>query len=83
MFKVGYSSLSGTYSMEESIQTLQGEEEKKISGVGSLLIGVGAVYNFYDSFSMLLEADFRPYSSGDNYEGGVDFSALLRIMYSF
>jgi hypothetical protein len=80
---IGYSSLSGTYTMEESIQSLTGEEETKISAVGSLLIGVGALYNFTESFSLLLEADFTPYGGGDNYEGGVDFGALIRIMYSF
>jgi hypothetical protein len=80
---VAYSSLSGTFSMEESIQDLNRTEEKKISAVGSLLIGVGAIYDFSDSLSLLLEADFTPYGSGDNYEGGVDFGALMRIMYSF
>ena len=73
----------GTFSMEESIQTLNRTEEKKISGVGSILIALGGIYDLSDSLSLLLEADFTPYSGGDNYEGGVDFGALLRIMYSF
>jgi hypothetical protein len=80
---VAYSSLRGTFSMEESIQSLNRTEEKKISTVGSFLIGAGAIYGFSDSFSLLLEADFTPYGGGDNYEGGVDFGGLLRLMYSF
>ncbi len=80
---IGYSSLSGTFAMEESIQDLDRTEEKKISGVGSLLIAVGTIYDFSDSLSLLLEADFTPYGGGDTYEGGVDFGALVRIMYSF
>jgi hypothetical protein len=47
------------------------------------MIGLGGIYDFSESFSLLLEADLTPYGSGDNYEGGVDFGALLRIMYSF
>jgi hypothetical protein len=80
---IAYSSLSGTFSMEESIQTLNRTEEKKISGVGSILIALGCIYDLSDSLSLVLEADLTPYGSGDNYEGGVDFGALLRIMYSF
>jgi hypothetical protein len=80
---IAYSSLSGTFAMEESIQTLNRTEEKEISGVGNFMIGVGGIYNISDSLSLLLEADITPYGSGDNYEGGVDFGALLRIMYSF
>lgn len=80
---VAFSSLSGTFSMEESIQELNRTEEKKISSVGKILIGVGAIYDFSQSFSLLLEADLTPHGSGDNYEGGVDFGAFVRIMYSF
>jgi len=80
---IAYSSISGKFAMEESIQTLNRTEEKSISAVGNFLIGVGGTYDFSDAFSVQLEADFTPYSGGDNYEGGVDFGALLRIMYSF
>ena len=69
--------------MEESIQTLSRTEEKKISGVGSLFVGLGGIYDLSDSLSLMLEVDFTPYGSGDNYESGVDLGALLRIMYSF
>ena len=80
---IAYSSLSGSFAMEESIQTLSRTEEKSISAVGNFMIGVGGAYDFSDAFSLLLEANITPYGRGDNYEGGVDFSALLRIMYSF
>jgi hypothetical protein len=80
---IAYSSLSGTFTMEESIQTLNRTEEKNISGVGNLKIGVGAMYNLSDSLSLLLEADIIPYKGGDNYKSGVDLGALIRIMYSF
>jgi hypothetical protein len=80
---IAYSSLSGTFAMEESIQTLNRTEEKKISAVGNFMIGVGGIYDFSDSLSLQLEADLTPYGEGDNYESGVDFGALLRIMYSF
>jgi hypothetical protein len=80
---IGYSSLSGTFAMEESIETLSRTEEKKISGVANLLIGLGGIYDFSDSFSLMLEAGLAPYGSSDNYEGGVDLGALLRITYSF
>jgi len=80
---IAYRSLSGTFSMEESIQTLNRTEEKKISNKGSFLIGLGGIYDLSDSLSLILEADLVPYSGGDNYDGGVDFGALLRIMYSF
>ncbi len=80
---IAYSSLSGTFAMEESIQSLNRTEEKKISAVGSILIALGGIYDLSDSLSLMLEAGFTPYGSGDNYEGGVDFGALLRIMYSF
>ena len=58
-------------------------EEKKISSIGNFMIGLGGIYDLSDSLSLLLEADFTPYGSGDNYGSGVDFGALLRIMYSF
>jgi hypothetical protein len=80
---VAYSSLSGTFSMEESIQDLNRTEEKEISAVGNFMIGVGGIYDFSDSLSLQLEADLTPYGSGGNYESGVDFGALIRIMYSF
>jgi len=80
---IAYSSLSGTFSMEESIQTLKRTEKKKISAIGNFMIGLGGIYDLSDSLSLLLEADLTPYSGGDNYESGVDFGALLRIMYSF
>jgi hypothetical protein len=80
---IGYSSLSGTFAMEESIQTLSRTEEKKISSVGNLFIGLGGIYNLSESLSLLLEVDVTPYGSGDNYESGFDLGALLRIMYSF
>jgi hypothetical protein len=80
---IAYSPLWGTFSMEESIQTLNRTEEKEISSKGNVLIGIGGIYEFSDSFSLILEADLVPYSGGDNYDGGVDFGAALRIMYSF
>jgi len=80
---IAYSSLSGAFAMEESIQSLSRTEEAEISGVGSFMIGLGGIYDFTDSLSLLLEVDLTPYGRGDNYEGGVDFGALLRIMYSF
>ncbi len=80
---IAYSSLSGTFAMEESIQTLNRTEKKNISGIGNIMIGLGGIYDLSDSLSLLMEADFTPYSGGDNYEGGVDFGALLRIIYSF
>jgi hypothetical protein len=80
---VAYSSLSGNFELEESIQSLNRREEKDISGVGNITIGVGGIYDFSDAFRLNLEADFTPYGSGDNYDGGFDFGALVRIMYSF
>lgn len=80
---VAYRSLSGSFELEESIQSLNRREEKDISGVGNLMIGVGGIYKLSDILRFHLEADFTPYGSGDNYDSGVDFSALLRIMYSF
>ncbi|MGD9347333.1 MAG: hypothetical protein PVH84_15815 [Candidatus Aminicenantes bacterium] len=80
---VAYSSLSGSFELEESIQSLNRREEKDISGVGNIMIGVGGIYDFSDAFRLHLEADFTPYGSGDNYDSGVDFGALVRIMYSF
>lgn len=80
---VAFSSLSGTFTMEESIQSLNRIEKKSISAVGNFLIGVGGAYDFSDAFSLYLEADITPYGGGENYESGVDFGALLRIMYSF
>lgn len=80
---VAYSSLSGSFAMEESIQSLNRTEKKDISAVGKFMLGVGATYDFSDAFSLQVEADFTPYGSGDTYKGGVDFGAFFRIMYSF
>lgn len=80
---VAYSPLWGTYTMEESIQTLSGTEEKKISSKGKFMISGGGIYDFSDSFNIKLEANVVPYGSGDTYDGGVDLGVALRIMYSF
>jgi len=80
---VAYNSLSGSFELEESIQSLNRREEKDISGVGKFMVGAGGIYDFSEAFKLHLEVDFTPYGSGDNYDGGVDFGALVRIMYSF
>jgi hypothetical protein len=80
---IAYTPLSGTFAMEESIESLKRTEEKSISSKGNFLVGLGGIYELSDSLSLILEADFVPYSSGDNYDSGVDFGAVLRIMYSF
>ncbi|MBS3818736.1 hypothetical protein KGY73_04450 [bacterium] len=74
---VGYDQLWGTFSMKETIQDLEGSEDKKIKGKGFVSASVGAVYELTDKFHIQAESRLTP------YEQGADFGILLKLNYTF
>jgi len=74
---VNYNKLWGTFSLEESIQELEGKEDKKISGMSKLSIALGGSFELLKSFLIKSEACFMP------YKDGIDFGIKVRVLYEF
>lgn len=74
---VGYDQLWGTFSMTETIQDLEGTEDKKISGEGFFTTSLGAFYEFTEKFHIQAESRLTP------YQEGADFGILMKLNYTF
>jgi len=69
--------LWGTFTMKETIQTLGGEEKKDHKGKSLFGIALGANIDVSAKIQIKGEAGIYP------YDGGVDYSAVLKALISF
>ena len=67
----------GTFTMKETIQTLSGEEKKEFQGKALFGIALGADIDVSAKIQIRAEAGVHP------YDGGVDYSALVKALFSF
>lgn len=74
---LGFNKLWGTFTVDQSIQSLKGTEEKKIKGESLLSATIGAVFELMESFSIQGEAQVLPNKTR------TDFGFTLRAVYSF
>lgn len=74
---LSYNKLQGTFTMEETIQELEGPEKLKISGKSTFCTSFGGIYEISEIFSINPEASFMP------YRGGVDLSISVKALLSF
>jgi hypothetical protein len=74
---LSYNKLQGTFTMEETIQELEGHEKLKITGKSSFCTSFGGIYEISEIFSINPEASFMP------YRGGVDLSLSVKALLSF
>ncbi len=74
---LSFNRLWGRFKMNQTIQDLEGSENKKISGLGSFCTSLGFIYELTDSLGVKAEASFIPRSEG------VDLGLMIKAMYSF
>ena len=74
---LSFHKLWGTFTMDETVQELEGHEELKITGKSSFLTSFGGIYELSETFSIKAEADFMP------YRGGVDLGLSVKALLSF
>jgi hypothetical protein len=74
---LGFNTLWGKFTLDQTIQDLTGNEEKKIKGESSICVSPGFTFKLTDSFSLKSEANLMP------YKDGVDFGVTIKVMYSF
>lgn len=79
---INYNKLRGTFTMEQSIQDLEGTEEKKIAAKSNFSISIGTIYELSSAFSVKAEVSVMPYSGGVDYGGGVDFGFMFKTLFS-
>jgi hypothetical protein len=81
---VAFSPLSGSFKMDETIDSLTGTEKKDFSGKSKFMLGLGGLYELTDSVGITAEIDLMPYSGKeDYYDGGLDFGFMVRVRYQF
>ncbi len=76
-FGVCYNGLWGTYKMDQTIQTLQGEEEKKIDGKGIFEGKLGSIFEIGTRMMFKGEISIIP------YDGGINLGFLAVTSFSF
>lgn len=74
---LSFNKLQGTFTMDETIQELEGHEKLKITGKSSFCTSFGGIYEISEIFSINPEASFMP------YRGGVDLSLSVKALLSF
>jgi hypothetical protein len=74
---LSFNYLWGTFEMDETVQTLTGNEKKKFSGEALFGISLGAIYELTDAFRLRGEASVLP------YQKGVDFGFIINVAYAF
>ena len=74
---LSFNKLQGTFTMESTVQELEGREELKITGKSSFCTSLGGIYEISEAFSINPEASFMP------YRGGVDLSLSVKALLSF
>jgi hypothetical protein len=75
---LSFNYLWGSFEMEETVQTLKGNEKKKFSGEGLIGISLGTIYELTDSFSLKGEVIVFPYKGGLD-----DFGFIINAAYAF
>ncbi len=74
---LSYNTLWGKFNLDQVIQDLTGNEEKKIKGESSICVSPGFTFKLSDSLSLKSEANIMP------YKDGIDFGVSIKAMYSF
>ncbi len=74
---LSYNTLWGKFNLDQIIQDLTGNEEKKLKGESSICVSPGFTFKLTDSLSLKSEANLMP------YKDGVDFGVTIKVMYSF
>jgi hypothetical protein len=74
---LSFNYLWGTFEMDETVQTLKGNEKKKFSGEALFGISLGAIYELTDTFKLRGEVSIFPYSKG------IDFGFMINVAYAF
>jgi len=79
---ITYNRLWGTFTMTETVQDLEGSEEKKITGRGQLGITIGTEYKPSERFSVKVDITAFPFNK---LAGGLDvnYGASLKVLLSF
>lgn len=67
----------GTFAMKETIETLGGEEKKELRGKSLFGVALGVAIDIAANIQIKGEAGVYP------YEGGVDYSAMVKALISF
>jgi len=75
--KVQYNRLWGSFRLTETIETLEGMEDKKITGSGPVSISLGVLSEMTEAVGLRAEVTFIP------RRGGVDLGAAGRLVFSF
>ncbi len=76
-FFLSFNKLWGTFNMDQTIDDLEGKEEKKISGKSLFNCSFGVLYDITEALSLKGEANILP------FKGSVDFGVMIRAIYSF
>lgn len=76
-FRVTYNRHWGKFKLEQKIEDLENDEEKKLIGKSQINLSLGAVYELTDAFHVQGEVDFMP------HKDGVDLGLMLKAVYFF
>jgi len=85
-FGLCYNGLWGTYKMEQTVQNLGGEEEKKIEGKGVFEGKLGSIFELGNGFIIKGEIYIIPYSFKDKQgekSSGIDTGFMAVAAFSF
>lgn len=74
---LSYSWHWGKFKLDQKIEDLEKEEEKKLVAKSQINISLGAIYEFARAFHVLGEASFMP------HKDGVDLGVVVRVLYVF
>ena len=74
---INLNKLWGNFKMDQTIQDINGSEEKKLSGKSLFNASLGAVYEISEAFSFKGEVNIMP------FKGGLDFGLMIKAIYSF
>jgi len=74
---LNFNKLWGKFKMDQTVQDLEGSENKKISGKSSFCTSLGLIYKLTDAFGVKAEASLMP------HKDGVDLGFMVKAMYSF
>lgn len=75
--RVSYNRLWGKFKLEQKIEDLEKDEEKKLVGKSKISLSLGAVYEFTDVFHVLGEVNLMP------HRDGVDLGLVVKAIYLF
>ncbi len=72
-----YNYLWGTFSMDQTVQSLEGSEKKKIKGESQFGILFGTGLELSEKFELKIEGGLYP------RKGGADYSVMLQALFGF